>query len=186
MTKRIPIILISIFVIVLVGNNAISKWKHDAFFREATSVDEPIRKILSETPSLADEKDAKLLIINLWATWCGPCQHEIPELNNLVEKYEEDNVLFLSITDEERHKVEKWMNLQKEEFIYFPLYNQKALIQYLFEVNPDASIKRGRKPQGYPANIIIKNGKVEYFHIGYSEESIKALEEAIKKSVEDL
>ncbi|MCL3780370.1 TlpA family protein disulfide reductase [Prolixibacteraceae bacterium JC049] len=180
MKNKLPIILIAIFVAILIGNNAITNWKQTAFYRNATSVDEPIRKVLSDTPSLADEKNAKVLIINLWATWCGPCQHEIPELNKLVDKYEQDNMLFLSITAEEQSKVEKWMALQKEEFIYFPLYEQNALIQYLFQINPDSSIKKGRKPQGYPANIIIKDGKVEYFHIGYSEESMKALEEAIK------
>jgi len=32
----------------------------------------------------------KTLVINYWATWCAPCRHEIPELNQLDEQYTEE------------------------------------------------------------------------------------------------
>lgn len=35
------------------------------------------------------ELDGKWLIINYWATWCGPCIKEIPELNNVAHEYED-------------------------------------------------------------------------------------------------
>jgi thiol-disulfide isomerase/thioredoxin len=48
------------------------------------------------------------LYLNFWATWCGPCIMNIPELNKLISKYERNpNIKFLNIcVDDER---EKWL-----------------------------------------------------------------------------
>jgi thiol-disulfide isomerase/thioredoxin len=51
---------------------------------------------------------AELIVINRWATWCGPCIQEIPELNELVAEFEESGVLFIAISDESLETVEEW------------------------------------------------------------------------------
>ena len=50
--------------------------------------------------TLSDMKD-KVVLINFWATWCGPCRMEIPDFNELYEKYNSKglNILGLSISD---------------------------------------------------------------------------------------
>ena len=47
---------------------------------------------------LADFKGRPLLI-NFWATWCGPCKHEIPMFVELVEKYQEQKFTVLGHLD---------------------------------------------------------------------------------------
>jgi thiol-disulfide isomerase/thioredoxin len=40
----------------------------------------------------------KILYINFWATWCAPCIKRIPELNNLIGKYEDNpSIAFMNI-----------------------------------------------------------------------------------------
>ncbi|MBS2099540.1 hypothetical protein [Carboxylicivirga linearis] len=56
--------------------------------------------------------------------------------------------------------------------MYFQLFEQQDLLNYLFELNPDPSFKKGQKPQSYPTNIIIKNNELIYYEIGYSDEAI--------------
>lgn len=164
------------FALVLFTNTSLTKWHNNQLFREYESIDEPIRKLIAQDDFLSDEKDAQILVINLWATWCQPCQREIPLLNKLLDKYEQDGVLFLGITGEKENEVNEWMDLQKHEFSYFQLYEQKPLMKYLFELNPDEGYKKGQKPQALPTNLIIKDGELIYYKAGFSKESIKALE----------
>jgi peroxiredoxin len=46
---------------------------------------------------LADYK-GKVIMLNFWATWCGPCQVEIPEFVKLQDKYRDQGVVFLGVS----------------------------------------------------------------------------------------
>ena len=58
--------------------------------------------------SLADFSDSKVILINLWEPWCGPCVGEMPDLEELYEKYAKDGFLILGVfgndTDENAEK----------------------------------------------------------------------------------
>lgn len=46
------------------------------------------------------ELENKVIVVNLWGTWCKPCIQEIPDLNELQKKFEsQPDVLFLAIAD---------------------------------------------------------------------------------------
>jgi len=52
----------------------------------------------------------KIVVLNFWATWCGPCRREIPELNNLVESYKDNNdVVFIGITNDQEERVSNFL-----------------------------------------------------------------------------
>jgi thiol-disulfide isomerase/thioredoxin len=51
--------------------------------------------------SLSDLQ-GKVVLINFWASWCGPCVREMPELDQLAQDYPELNVLAISIDDTEQ------------------------------------------------------------------------------------
>ena len=44
------------------------------------------------------ERKGNVILLNFWATWCGPCKMEIPDLNRLQEKYQEKGFKVLGIT----------------------------------------------------------------------------------------
>ena len=45
--------------------------------------------------------EGKVVLVNFWATWCGPCRMEIPEFNELYEKYSQKGleIVGISISD---------------------------------------------------------------------------------------
>lgn len=47
----------------------------------------------------------KVVLVNFWATWCPPCRKEMPDLQALYDKYKEQGLVVLSISDEEAAKV---------------------------------------------------------------------------------
>lgn len=57
-----------------------------------------------EKHSLSDFK-GKVVLLNLWATWCAPCISELPELNNLQEDYSDAGLVVLTISDEMRDEL---------------------------------------------------------------------------------
>lgn len=47
----------------------------------------------------------KVVLVNFWATWCGPCLLELPDLNDLYSRFKAQGLIVLSITNEESSKV---------------------------------------------------------------------------------
>ena len=62
--------------------------------------DRRIRTLDDKTFRLADFQ-GKVLVINLWASWCGPCRKEIPEYENVRKDYLNRDVKFIALTVED-------------------------------------------------------------------------------------
>ena len=62
--------------------------------------------------------DRKLLIVNFWATWCGPCKEEIPILVKIQAKFSERGVQFVGIAVDSRANV---YNFAQNTIVNYPL-----------------------------------------------------------------
>lgn len=64
--------------------------------------------------SMKDLK-GKVVLVDVWATWCGPCRGELPHLQKLEDELKDKNIAFISMsTDVEKDK-EKWKNMIAEK-----------------------------------------------------------------------
>jgi thiol-disulfide isomerase/thioredoxin len=61
--------------------------------------------------STLDVYKGKVIIINVWATWCGPCLDEIPHLNRLQEAYRDKGLVVISLSDEARSELQSFEEL---------------------------------------------------------------------------
>jgi thiol-disulfide isomerase/thioredoxin len=59
----------------------------------------PLKALDNSTFRLADFSD-KVIVVNLWASWCGPCRHEVPEYEKVRKEYTDRNVEFIGLTPE--------------------------------------------------------------------------------------
>jgi DsbE subfamily thiol:disulfide oxidoreductase len=79
-------------------------------------VDDPLPRLAGETLEggrldAAAHADGSVLVINVWADWCGPCRREQPQLVELAERYERRGVRFLGINyQDDRHAARAWVD----------------------------------------------------------------------------
>lgn len=113
----------------------------------------------------------KPVVINWWQTFCPPCITEIPELNELVEKYADRDVKFLAIANNEMADLTPF--LQKHPFTFdIALADDEAV--HVFG-------------QGYPRHVILDSeGKVAYDVLGYSADATDKMDAVINSLLNEL
>ncbi len=58
----------------------------------------------------------KVVLVNFWATWCPPCRKEMPDLEQLYQRFAAKGFVVLGISDEEKNKVEPFIRERKVSF----------------------------------------------------------------------
>jgi len=142
------------------------------------------KSTLDESPFSKDYLQSnKVICLNLWATWCGPCVKEMPMLNSLKKRYEAQNITFISMSiDSDTLKLRKFLQSNTFSFTDIRLDNleySKAILNYLEDRPLDKSIMT----QSVPKTYLIKNGKVIFKIDGMAEE--QELAAAIDKALRD-
>lgn len=99
--------------------------------------------------TLSDFK-GKLLLVNLWATWCEPCKDEIPSLEELQKNFDKNTFLVLPINLDRGPK--------KKSITFFKQNNINNLKGYFDDKN---EIPREVKILGLPVSIIIDQNGIE-------------------------
>ena len=70
----------------------------------------------------------KIVYIDVWATWCGPCLKEIPSLKVLVNEYSDKKIEFVSISIDHKKDYEKWREMVSEKNVGgLQLYDSEGL-----------------------------------------------------------
>ncbi len=96
-----------------------------------------------------------VVMINFWATWCGPCRQEMPLLDELYGRYQRVgfSLLGVNIDDDSRRA----MAMVKELGVRFPvLFDEEKKVSKLYEV------------EAMPMTILLdREGTVRHIHYGY-------------------
>ena len=96
-----------------------------------------------------------VVMVNFWATWCGPCRQEMPLLDELYSRYERVgfSLLGVNIDDDSR----KAMNMVSELGVSFPvLFDARKEVSKLYKV------------EAMPVTVLIdREGTIRYVHHGY-------------------
>ena len=105
---------------------------------------------------LSDQK-GKVVILDFWATWCGPCVRALPELQNATSSFNKNKVTLLAVNQGESKKVISKF-LKKKQL--------KALSVIMDETR---KIGGDYKVKGIPKTVIIdQKGVVRHVHVGFS------------------
>jgi thiol-disulfide isomerase/thioredoxin len=134
--------------------NADEKWQKESVPLEKIDVD--------GIQSLIKNDSEKLRLINVWATWCGPCVAEFPELIKINRMYRRRNFEMITISADSPDK-------EKEVFSFLK-GNHSAVTNYLFNSEDKYALIEAVDKEwagGIPYTLIIKpGGEILYKHLG--------------------
>ena len=155
MKKNKTFILLAVLLVILIGgagffyNKLRSSYKTDALTKTSqttenetesgettveTAPDFTMTNASGEEVKLSDFFD-KPVVLNFWASWCGPCKSEMPHFEDAYQKYGEDiNFVIVNLTDGARETVENASDFIEEQGYTFPLY---------FDTNTEGAVTYG-------------------------------------------
>lgn len=115
----------------------------------------------------------KVVLINLFATWCGPCQSELAEVKDVLWPKYKDHKDFVMLVIGREHTDEQLQKYNERKKFAFPLYPDPK--REVFSLFAEQSI-----PRSYLFDV---NGKLIYSSIGYSADEFQKLMEAIENAL---
>lgn len=119
------------------------------------------------------EYRGKVVLLNFWASWCGPCRQEMPLLEKMHNKYKGLGFTVMGVNVEENSAKAK--GIVKKDKLTFPiLFDTQSRASKLYQVS------------AMPSTVLIdRNGKMRYLHKGYKAGDEKTYVKWIKKLIRE-
>ena len=123
--KKLIILILTILVLCLGAASADTGFELGQPFMDFTTTDTE-----GNTFTLSEAlKDHEAVLLNIWATWCGPCQGEFPDLEKAYQKYK-DKVAFIALSYDDEDTNEKIAAFKEEYKLTFPMGRDEGSALY--------------------------------------------------------
>ena len=135
-------------------------------------------KMIDGTSFKLSEKKGKVILVNMWATWCGPCRAEMPELVAMHEKYKDKGFEVIGLDSDDSETVEMIRDFEKEMKLNYPLgFADAELFREFVRVSG---------LQGIPQSILInREGKMTGIFTGGGEAVVAKMKQTVEKTVNE-
>jgi len=102
-----------------------------------------------------EELRGQVVLVNFWATWCGPCREEMPHLDTLYQKYRKSGFVLLGVNVDDDPKIA--LATAAKLNVSFPvLFDTDKKVSKLYDLNT------------MPSTVVIdRDGKMRFLHRGY-------------------
>ena len=100
-----------------------------------------------------DDYQGKLLFLNFWATWCGPCRQEMPSMAELYRELGDSGLSMVALTDEDPEIVQAYLENRPYPF---PVL-----------LDPEGTLFRRLKVRGLPTTLVLdEENRILLEHVG--------------------
>lgn len=120
---------------------------------------------------LLKQHQGKVIYVDFWASWCVPCRKSFPWINQIQQKYGEDNFVIIAVNvDRDKTLADAFL---KETPANFPIV-----------YDPEGKLARQFKLKGMPSSYLLdKQGKVISAHTGFFSKKVKKYEQDIAQAL---
>ena len=120
-----------------------------------------------------EELAGQVIFINFWASWCGPCRKELPELEELYLRYKDLGFIILAISND--NDIEKARKFFEPLNLSYPiLFDNKQNVSGLYRV------------KAMPSSFLVdREGFIRYQHKGFKKKFISIYDEEIRELVKE-
>ena len=155
-------------LIALIGCGAA---QHGGAENGGTPPDFALEDLDGDVVRLSDHLGEDVVLINFWATWCGPCAGELPHLQRLYEAYEDEGFVVLGIAIDGPESIAEVAPMAHRYGLTFPvLLDDETRVVGL--LNPRRAA---------PYNVLIdRKGRIVSAEEGYSPGDERALERMLR------
>lgn len=126
-----------------------------SLFAADVAPDFTLKSSTGENIRLAEQR-GQVVMLNFWASWCGPCREEMPLLSAMSKKYGPMGFALYGINvDADTDDAKKVL--------------EKITVSYPILFDPESKLSDLYKVEGMPYSVLIdKKGEIRYIHKGYS------------------
>lgn len=119
------------------------------------------------------ELRGQVVLLNFWASWCGPCRQEMPELDKLYSKYNKLGFTILGVNVEE--DATDALKIIKDDKIRFPiLFDSENSVSKLYNV------------VAMPTTVVVgRDGNMRYLHRAYKPGDINIYKKWVKELIRE-
>jgi thiol-disulfide isomerase/thioredoxin len=141
---------------------------HDSVGKPAPSFE--LESLDDKAFALEDHR-GKVVVIDFWATWCGPCVRAMPQYAEIIKKFDPKKVVFVGVNEAEKPEVISRF-LEQHEWKLHVLLDR------------DQAVAKKYGAAAIPHTVIVgPDGKIEWAHVGFHDSTPKAFEQALQKLV---
>jgi len=136
---------------------------------------------IDQKPVKLSELRGRVVLLDFWATWCGPCRMTMPKLKTLHERFKKDGLVVVGLT-QFFGRAGRTVVTPAEELAFLRAYKKELKHPYAFAVANDANNDLRYGVRVIPTAFVLdRRGRVRHISVGASDANDDSLAEVIKK-----